>query len=373
MKSQLTDLMVKKLPFAETGQKTYWDVSTPGFGVRCSKRSKSFVVMYGPKRLLKTLGRYPGVSLADARKHAKRFQIEFVDQPEVVKKECMSFANAKEAFLAECVTKNRPRTVYDYTRILNRHFKFQKNVNEIDRREIMKVLGRLSSTPSEKSHAYVVIRIMMNWCVRQGLIEHNPVPVMKQHCKSRDRVLSNKELVEVFKHADEIGYPYGTIVQLLILTGQRRGEIAGLRRSWIGGDEIVFPASHTKNSREHRLPLTPRVSQILRGLPDLSDMFFLARTGNDRPFNGWGKCKERFDRCIGFSDYTLHDIRRTFSSNMARLGTPIHVTEKLLNHVSGSVSGVAAVYNRYSYADEMRSALIAYETEIEKMLAGHDG
>ena len=94
-----------------------------------------------------------------------------------------------------------------------------------------------------------------------------------------------------------------------------------------------------------------------------------SRYSDEKPFNGWGKAKEVFDHPLSFSDYTLHDLRRTYSSTMAKLGVPIHVTEKLLNHVSGSISGVAAVYNRHSYWDEMREAVAAYDDYISKLAA----
>lgn len=163
--------------------------------------------------------------------------------------------------------------------------------------------------------------------------------------------------------------PYGGIVQLLILTGQRRGEIASMEWSWIGEAEITLPAGFTKNKRAHSFPLSPMTMNVLEEFPESDGLLFPARGHADRPFSGWSKSKPRFDKGIDVTDYTLHDLRRTFSSNMARLGTPIQVTEKLLNHVSGTVSGVAAVYNRYSYMDEMREALQRHDEFLTNLLA----
>ena len=87
------------------------------------------------------------------------------------------------------------------------------------------------------------------------------------------------------------------------------------------------------------------------------------------PFSGWSKAKREFDEGLNFSDYTLHDLRRTFSSNLAKIGVPIHVTEKILNHVSGTVSGVAAIYNRHSYADEMQEAMVNHEKYLNILIA----
>jgi integrase len=158
------------------------------------------------------------------------------------------------------------------------------------------------------------------------------------------------------------------MVQLLILTGQRRREIAGLRRAWIRYGWITFPIGFTKNKREHRVPLGDFAKEIIESVSGKTDLLFPARGRTDVPFSGWSKSKKEFDRVLGFADYTLHDLRRTFSSNLAKLAVPIHVTEKLLNHVSGTVSGVAAVYNRHSYADEMREAMLAYEKYLENLV-----
>ena len=356
----------------ETGQKTHFDDALPGFGVRVSQGgSKSFVVMYGERRQLKTLGRYPELKLADARLAAKRVQAEAPDQTTIATPlPELSFTEARERFLLDSRERNKPRTADDYHRLLHRHFVFEADVDSLTRADIMTVIGKLSKTPSEQRHAFLAIRTMMNWCVKRGVIENSPVPSLSFQTTSRSRVLSDDELRAVWQQAASFGYPYGTIVQLLILTGQRKGEIAHLRRSWIGGGEIVFPAGFTKNKREHRLPLGKWAEALIAPLPETADLFFPSRISDEKPFNGWSKCKRRFDQEIEVSPYTLHDLRRTFSSKHAQIGTPIHVTEKLLNHASGTVSGVAAIYNRHTYADEMRVATEAYEAHLAKLMGG---
>ncbi|MCB9929049.1 MAG: site-specific integrase [Alphaproteobacteria bacterium] len=249
----------------------------------------------------------------------------------------------------------------------NRHFELPGALHETTRGQIMNVVAGLSRTPSERQHAFVAIRTMMNWCVEAGLIESSPVPRIRQQTTSRERVLSDEELAAVYRRALETPYPYGSIIQLLVLTGQRRGEIAGLRRSWIEGDVLTFPAGFTKNKKEHRLPLPPMARRVIDAVPDTGDLLFPARGRVERPFNGWGKCKERFDAGLSFSDYTLHDLRRTFSSNVARLRVPIHVTEKILNHASGTIGGIAAVYNRHSYFAEMKEALLSHDEFIRNV------
>lgn len=371
MRVRLTDLAVKKLPLSDKGQITYWDELTPNFGIRCSTRSKSYVVLLGGKRRRKTIGRYPDLSLADARKQARQLlACDALDDGQLtLDAPSVTFEEAKDRFLKDCEGRNKPRTVADYRRLLNKHFNFEGDIRDISRQQVMKVVSRLSETPSEQSHAFVAIRTMMNWCVRHGLLDYSVVPPMKQKTSERDRVLSESELREVFLRAQETPFPFGPIVQLLILTGQRRSEISQLRRSWTADGEVVFPKGFAKNKREHRFPLSPLAQKIVSDLPDTGDLLFPASTDFAKPFTTWAWHKKRFDE--GLEDvgpYTLHDLRRTFATIHAKIGTPIHVTEKLLNHVSGTISGVAAVYNRHSYADEMRQAVSQFDAYVVNLV-----
>ncbi len=370
MKLRLTDMAIKKLSSPLQGQIAHWDKLTPGFGVRCSSRSKSFVVMYGEKRQLKTLGRYPDMSLAEARAEAKRFFVQYSDGAFAPAKLSISFADAKASFLRDCEGRNKPRTVADYTRLLNKHFQFSESLDDINREKIMKIVSGLSQTPSEQSHAFVAIRTMMNWCVRQGLIEYSVVPKIKQSNTSRNRILSDQELREVFRKAKETPYPFGHIIQLLVLTGQRRTEIGSLRRSWLVDGQVTFPEGFAKNKREHSFPLSPMAISVVEGIPDTGDLLFPAATNFEKPFSGWAWHKARFDETLGgVAPFTIHDLRRTFATVHAKISTPIHVTEKLLNHVSGTISGVAAVYNRHSYTDEMKMAVDEYDKYIANLIS----
>jgi integrase len=162
-------------------------------------------------------------------------------------------------------------------------------------------------------------------------------------------VLSPKELKLIWQYDHP---PFSDILKLCILTGQRRSEIAATTSDWIDGDVLHIPAHITKNKRPHSLPITGRSKQYLP-------------VGG---FNGWSKAKVRIDKHIPLQHWTIHDLRRTFSTIHAEIGTPLHVTEKLLNHVSGTVSGVAAIYNRHTYMIEMRDALEAYDAHIATIL-----
>jgi integrase len=164
-----------------------------------------------------------------------------------------------------------------------------------------------------------------------------------------------------------------TIVKLLILTGQRRGEIAALRADFFSKQPdnsqlslCTLPPNLTKNGREHTFPIGPIATSILR--PALNSecaekniLLFPARGKISSPFNGWSKSKAALDDISQVRGWCVHDLRRSFATNLARLGTPIHIIERLLNHKSGSISGVAAVYNRYDFMTEMREAIDKYD------------
>lgn len=368
----LTDLSIKKLKAPNAGQKTYYDPSLKGFGVRVSQGgTKTFVVVYGPRRKRKTIGRYPEWSLSDARAQAKRIQADATQggATSQIPIPPLTFDEARNKFLQASKQRNRPGTYYDYKRLLNKHFAWNKKLADIERVSIVRAVDCLHKTPAEQKAAFVALRTMMNWCVRRGYLYTSPMPMMSFKTRSRDRIHSDDELKAIWHYAANLENSFGKIIQLLILTGQRRGEIAGLRRTWIRDDNIVFPGSAVKNGRQHVLPLTTMTHEILDATPSDGDLFFPARGLPETVYDGFNKAKPKMDSALGLEPHTLHDIRRTFSSNQARLGTPIHVTEKLLNHVSGTLSGIAAVYNRYSYADEMRKALEAHDTFLAKLIS----
>jgi len=365
----LTDLTVKTLPLPERGQVTYWDDSLSGFGVRVSQGgSKSFVLVHGVNRQRETLGRYPTISLRQARDQAKKKQAEITLGIE--QNRSISFKDARELFLEDCRSKNKKNTVDYYRKRLDIHFRFgRKRLDEISRTDIQSRIRRSQVSPPEQHHAFVAIRTFLNWALREQFIEISPIAAMKPPGppKPRERVLSNGELQEVFTKSMQQPYPFGTIVSLLILTGMRRYEVASLEWDWIDRNDrmITLPATLTKNNRTHAQPYGDLVTDVLELIPRTSNYLFPSRSGKGTVFNGWGKSKAQIDAKFENVDpFTLHDLRRTFATIHAKIGTPIHVTEKLLNHVAGTISGVAAVYNRHSYLDEMRDAIDQYDSYV---------
>ncbi len=378
-KASLTEITLRALKAPDRGQVTYWDTSgVPGFGVRVSAGgAKTFTLVYGPHRERKTIGRYPAIKLAEARQEARRILADRMLGK--FHAQAISWDEAKTLFIAHCARKNRPSTVNDYKRLLTRHFPFaRRRLSEITPDEIHRRIDRLVDTPSEQRHAFVALRIFLNWAYRKHYIESNPTDRMALGTPhiARERVLTNTELAAVYRTALTDVDTFASIVALLVLTGQRRGEIAGLHWSWIDRSSrlIHLPATITKNKRAHAFPLGDAAAAIVDRVPECSDYLFPASRATSRAgkpttvFNGWGKCKTDFDEASGITDWTLHDLRRTFATNLAALGVAPHVTERLLNHVSGTISGVAAIYNRHAYMEEMREAVRRWEEHLDGLL-----
>ena len=178
--------------------------------------------------------------------------------------------------------------------------------------------------------------------------------------KSGERVLSDDEIGLVWQAAEKMG-PFGFVVQLLILTGQRRGEVAGMERQELDLAKRLWalPPARVKNNKRHTVPLSPQTLAVIERAPRIGDRFVFTTNGNT-PASDFGKNKRRLDAMLpaNMPPWCLHDLRRTCASGMARLGVSLPVTEKVLNHISGSFSGIVSVYQQHDFADEKRSARI---------------
>ncbi len=367
-----TDMSIRSLK--SNSRTDFWDTKTPGFGIRVGLRSKTFIAKVHNRRI--TIGRYPDLSLAEARRKAHGAKSE--DAP--VERSKITFELAYEKFKEAHVRTKKPRTQKDYKRVLEKYFipeLSKTRLAKITFEKLTKITDNLTDTPSEQAHALAVARTFFKWCARppRKYIDHSPLDGLQLTIgKSRKRTLTDRELVDVWNAAEEQGYPHGTVVQLLILTGQRRGEIAGLQRPWINGDEqtITLPDWTTKNNTEHTFPYGNIAMKVLENVPrrNSTDLLFPSRWAGDRPFSGWSKYKE--EMIDGVARWTLHDLRRTVATKLAELQVAPHVVERLLNHKFGSisnktdgiVSAVAEVYNRYAYLPEMREAISKWESYL---------
>lgn len=348
-KVSFSDLRVKRLRAPEKGQKRYWDATLPGFGLRVSQGGSKTWIIVDPRsrtRTQETIGRYPVVSLGEARGEARRRLAEVTLGR--YRPVAMTWEAATVEYLDEVKRTRKERTYRDYKRMLDVHFKFRTTrLSEIRPLDIQKRLAKLHDRPSEHHHAFTVARTFFTWAYRKSYVADHPMGRMKAPPISapRERILTDEEIGKVWNACE--GDNFGRLVKALLLTGQRRGEIAGPDR-YIDGDTLVLP--ETKNGREHRIPITPLAKSLIEA---------------GTSWSGFSKSKVELDRRAGVTGWTLHDLRRTFASGMAGIGVGLPVIEKMLNHVSGaSFGGVAGVYQRYNYAPEMREALTKWEEHV---------
>jgi integrase len=352
----------------------YWDSGCPGFGLKITpKGRKVFIVLYrgAGSRLRKyTIGPYGRVTLHQARAAALRVFAARTEgrDPAAERQQARRRVVADrvedliELFISEHVSKTR--SAREISRLLRREVMpnwSRRSVHEIGKREIIELVQQVFArgAPSTANKLLKVIRTFFGWCVGRAIIDASPTQGLSAPAreKARDRVLSDDELVSVIHAARQIGGPYGAIVEFLALTGQRREEVAQL--TW---DELdlarqiwTIPSARTKNAKPHIMHLSKQSVAVLMRMPKLGKCVF--SVSGAKPFQSFSMAKRNLDKESGVSDWRLHDLRRTCVSGMARLGVPPHVADKVLNHQSGTISGVAAVYQRHEFLAERKDAL----------------
>ena len=208
------------------------------------------------------------------------------------------------------------------------------------------------------------------WCIAEGELGNGANPVDGSHRPAdptpRDRVLTDAELVEIWKAACQDDEP-GKIIRLLILLGSRRQEVGGMRWSELDLDAGTWtlPAERSKNRRAHTITLPPAALAIINSVPLTSrDHLFGHRAADG--FATWSNAKADLDRRLGdaVKGWRLHDLRRSAATKMADIGVEPHVVEACLNHYSGHRAGVAGVYNRARYEQATKLALVKWADHV---------
>ena len=360
----LTELVLQNVKLPTGNQVDYWDTSVPGFGLRVAKGgSKTFVVMLHRNR--KAIGRYPTISLKQARDRAKRLLYEpavSVEDEHVT----VAYSEAVDRFLDAKEQELRASTLRDYKRILKR-FSFARAVNEIRPHQVADAIDAIKKQ-TDKSLSFTVLKVFFNWCLAREYCLANPMQNLKKPKlpSSRDRVLSDEELAAIWHASWELD-KYGAIVRLLMLTAQRAGQIAHLRTDWVHEDHIIFPAGVMKNEREHFCPLGPLGRYTLQGVLPVENYYFSPITAVGRPFSAWSKNKAKLDKLVQLDPWRLHDLRRTWSSNAPRLDIPPHISGRILSHAAPE-GRMAKIYNRYKFREEMTDAMAKMDNHILSLI-----
>ncbi len=365
----------------------YWDSGCPGFGVKITpKGRKVFIVLYraggvGSRLRKYTIGPYGRVTLHQARAAALRIFAARTEgrDPAAEKQQARrrlvvdGVEDLVELFISEHVSKTR--SAREISRLLRREVIpswGRRSVHEIGKRQVIELVTEVSGrgTPSAANKLLKMVKAFFGWCVGRAILDVSPANGLAAPARERprDRVLDDDELARIIRAARQIHGAYGGIVELLALTGQRREEVAQL--TW---DEVdlasrtwTLPASRTKNGRPHFVHLSNEATAVLNRTPTMGDFVF--SLSGTKPFQSFSAAKRDLDKLSGVSDWRLHDLRRTCVSGMARLGIAPHVADKVLNHQTGTISGVAAVYQRHEFLAERKVALERWGTHMALLL-----
>src|SRR5215213_1988111 len=385
---KLTKRVIDALPSPSGVDQIWWDEDLKGFGLKLTPAGrKVFLVQYRPAGDRRnprkyTIGEYGSVTPHQARVEAQRVLAERAAgrdpqaEKQTSKRRIRSEQVAELAaeFIARHASQNR--TGAETARIFNREvlpYWSSWTVGEVRKRDVIALLDRVRErgSPIMANRVLAAVRKFFNWCVGRGILELSPcsgitAPAREQ---ARHRVLADEELALVLDAARQIGFPFGSIVDVLTLTGQRRDEVGRMawehldfrRRVW------MIPIEHAKNGKPHLVHLSEPVLGLLEAVPRMGELVFSG--DGKRMFQGYSKAKVKLDRLSGVGGWMLHDLRRTVVSGMARLGVAPHVADKILNHQGGTISGVAAVYQRHEFMNERQEAIHLWGKHVAEITA----
>ena len=268
----------------------------------------------------------------------------------------------------------------------------KKLITEVTRADVLALIDGIAErgTGYMANKTLAVVRKFWNWCLEKGKVEVSPVAHIKAPGKevSRDRVLSDEEIGCVWIACDGMGWPFGLLYKLLLITGQRLREAAEMRWTDIDlGKKIwTVPRKKTKSDRLNVVPLSSLALEVLGQVPRIGGEYVFSTTTRS-PISGFSKGKARLDMLIlevrresaieagadptaipEWPEWRVHDLRRTVASGMARFRVEPWVVEKVLNHATGQLSGVAGVYNRWGYIDEKATALATWARHVEGII-----
>jgi integrase len=314
-----------------------------------------------------------------------------------------TFAETADAYLADAAKSLRPSSLKEWKRIIERDVKPRwakratADVTWHDVRELLnEIVDRGAVVQANRTLARV--RRLFNWAVEERILAASPVAGLKPPTEETegDRVLSDDEIRWFWRGCDKIGDPFGPLFKLLLLTIQRRDEVGTLEWPEVNLDKKLWtiPRGKVKNDRAHDVHLSEPAAVVLlairdgraRTIDEIKRSPFAFTTTGQTPVSGFSRAKERLDEFMleearkaalesggeppeSLPDWILHDLRRTGATGMARLNVPPHVVDKILNHVTGTIRGVAAIYNRFQYLEERRTALEAWGRYVAALTA----
>lgn len=388
---------------AGTSDAYLWDELLAGFGLKVTPSgTKTYLVQYraggrGSKTRRVTIGRHGSPwTPAAARTEAERllFAVSSGADPQadkLAKRQVdidLSFSRYAARYLNDYGRRNwRPRTWSAVESNLRRFaipVLADKPINMIARADLVRVFDGLPrQSPALPRNIFAHLRRLFSWAEERGDLDRSPFTNMRSppSVASRERVLTDHEIRTVWSatHAQKGNFP--AIVRLLLLTGQRRDEVAAMRWEELhrSSAEWRLPGARTKNARDHLLPLTDAIISELDSVADGSDwprQGWVFTTTGASAVSGFSRAKSRLDQLASLNNgapitaWRLHDLRRTMATGLQKLGVRFEVTEALLNHLGGARAGIAGVYQRHDWRTEKRHALTLWNAHISAMVGG---
>jgi integrase len=370
--ARLTDIAIRNLKAAATRR----EIPDPGqhglYVIVQPTGAKVFAVRYRFGGRTRKLTLQAGISLSAARREAAAAldEVQRGNDPGNIKARRKEEQRAAAADTLKAIAEAffrrdgaKLRSAKQWQRELER-LAFpslgQRPIGDIRRKDIVRLLDNIEDRngAAAADRVLVIIRRIMNWHATRDDAFRSPIvrgmARQKPSEHARSRILSDDELRAVWHAADGMAGPFGHYLKFVLLTAARPGEPAAMRRSELDGSIWTLPAARNKTKKDLARPLSAAAQEVLDKTPRIvgSDFVFSA---DGRRLGGFTRRKRQIDEASGITGWTLHDLRRTARSLMARAGAPDRHAEACLGHV---ISGVEGTYNRHSYREEM---LIAYE------------
>jgi integrase len=331
MRRKLSPKLVEHLKTPGPKRMDVWDTVLQCFGVRVSpsgRKSWFVIARFDGRQKRITIGTYPAMSLGEARTEARRLirdaQLGVLSDSK--KAPPLTFGETIPLFV-RLYAKPKNRGWKESERLLGKfQALFGKPLTQIVRSDVVRVLDEIvaSGTPYRANRVLSALKKLMNWALDRGMIEVNPIAGLKpphREC-SRERVLNDQEVRALLIAMEEEGYPFGDAFKLLLLTGQRRGEIAAMQRSEIDLGNAIWsiPGDRTKNKQRHDVPLAPAALYVFRALPRFINSDYVFTTTGRTPISGLGRAKNR----LAFAAGVVEADARLTSDGCLRHGAARH-------------------------------------------------
>ncbi|GAA4714850.1 tyrosine-type recombinase/integrase [Sphingomonas lutea] len=381
----LTDSKVASIKPPARGQKEHPDLKVTGLRLRIGVSGKKVWIIRaraGNKMINKKVGVYPTMGLGAARTAAERL-LKTIARDGGTEALERTFGAVAELWLDKLRASGKRQTyIHDAKRKLELHVlpKWQdRKVTDLRRSEVRDLIEGIEGAVLP-NRVLATIRPIFRLALSRDWIDVNPAEGLTKPKgeEPRDRVLDMGEAKRIWTAAGLLGFPGGPFVRALLLTAQRRSEVASMRWSNVDLNAGTWrlKAADTKAGRAHLVPLSAPMIELLKALPRLDDSDYVFTTDGQTGIAGFSKFKSRLDRyiaadeCASIEGWRLHDLRRTAATNMVRLGVLEEVVGKVLNHASAGVT--AKVYALHRYEPEKRSALDRWGAELMRAVGGQD-